>query len=169
MKSLSFILLVCLGFNLNAQSISVELSSDSILLGNTIKLNFHIEDSEAEFEAPDFDHFEIVGGPSYSSSIQIINGEMSSEKNINFFLRPKEIGQFFISPAYLVDDNITLETQALEINVYPNPEGLIVEPKMENNLIFDMFEWPETPEMEVNKPIPSSSNKSKSTQPIRKI
>ena len=94
---------------------------------------------------------------------------MSSEKNINFFLRPKEIGQFFISPAYLVDDNITLETQALEINVYPNPEGLIVEPKMENNLIFDMFEWPETPEMELNKPIPSSSNKSKSTQPIRKI
>lgn len=170
MKNLSLIItLLCLGLTIQAQSLSVELSTDSVLIGNTIMLKFHIEDSEAEFEAPAFENMDIVGGPNFSSSVQIINGEMSSEKNITYYLRPKEIGTFYIPPAYLVDKNYTLETEALELRVYPNPEGIIVGPKMEHNLIFDDFEWPEFPEFNLKKPLPATPGKSKSKQPLRKI
>jgi len=166
MKHLNLFFFLCLGFYIQAQSFTVQLSSDSILLGNSIRLNFSIEDSQAEFEAPDFEGMQLISGPNYSSSVQIINGDMKSKKSISFILRPENIGQYFIPPAYLVEEDYTLETEALELNVYPNPEGIIESPSvMENNFIFDSFEWPELP-FKMTEP---KRKKSKSNKPLRKI
>ncbi|MGA0285311.1 MAG: BatD family protein [Saprospiraceae bacterium] len=166
MKYLNLLFFLCLGFCTQAQSFSVQLSSDSILLGNSFRLNFTIEDSQAEFEAPDFEGMHLISGPNYKSSVQIINGDMKSKKSISFLLRPERIGQFFIPPAYLVDEDLTLETEALELNVYPNPEGIIEGPPvMENNFIFDSFNWPEMP----HKMAEPKKKKSKSKKPLRKI
>lgn len=166
MKYLNLFLFMCLGFYMQAQSFTVQLSSDSILLGNSIRLSFTIEDSQAEFEAPDFEGMHLVSGPNYSSSVQIINGDMKSKKSISYILRPDNIGQHFIPPAYLIDEDYTLETEALELNVYPNPEGIIEGPPvMENNFIFDSFSWPEIP----FKQAEPKKKKSKSNKPLRKI
>lgn len=134
--------LVFLGVNAQSQSLEVELNSDSILLGNVISVNFHIKDTNGEFEAPDFEDMTIVSGPNVSSSVQIINGDMTSSKSVNFLLRPSEVGHYYIPPAYVIEDDYTLETEPLEFNVYPNPDGIIENPVMQNNFTLRSFEWP---------------------------
>jgi len=123
--------------HLGAQTISHTLSSDSILIGNWIELTYTIENSDGEFQAPTFSSLEIVGGPNTSSSIQIINGDKSSTTRYSYYLKPTELGQTIIAPAYLVDGGETLETIAIELNVYPNPENIITPPEQKNeNSIF---------------------------------
>ncbi len=166
MKNTITICLLFLGFLTQAQSLSVEVSGDSILLGNVITLKFTVENSEANLELPEFEDMQIVSGPNYASSVQIFNGEKTSQKSISLILRPKSIGQYFIPPAYLVTEDITLETEVLEINVYPNPEGIIEEPVMNNTFIFESFTWPETIPFDQKAKKPA---KTKSKNKLKKI
>ncbi len=142
MKNTILACLLFMGFTANTQSLQVNLSKDSILLGNSIKVEFIIENSEGKFEAPKFEEMDILSGPNYSSSMQIINGAKSSKRSISYILRPRDIGKYYIPPAYLIAQDIQLNTEALEFNVYPNPLGIIEDPKMENNFIFESFQWP---------------------------
>ena len=167
MKKQLIFALVILSSTLSAQSFSVELSSDSILLGSYFEIKFSIENSEAEFEAPEFENMQIVAGPNYSSSMQMINNVTSSKKSISYLLKPTEIGNFFIPPAYLIGEDNTMETEALSINVFPNPEGIIENTTLENNFGFQSFEWNlSNPDLDPQK---KQKQKSKSKQKIRKI
>ena len=167
MKNTLLILFVLSSLTLSAQSFTVELSSDSILLGSYFELKFTIENTEADFEAPQFEKLQIVAGPNYSSSVQIINNEKSSKRTISYYLKPTELGQFYIPPAYVVEGELTLETEALQINVYPNPDGIIENSTLDDNSGFGSFEWsfssPFNERPKVEKP------KSKSKQKLRKI
>lgn len=166
MKQLCLLIFIFGGLQLDAQSLSVNLSSDSILLGNVIQLNFSIEDADGEFEPPQFENMDVVSGPNMSSSIQIINGVRSSKKTISYMLRPKDVGQFFIPPAYLIGEDYNLETQPLELQVYPNPDGIIENPVMENGFIFKSFEWPE---MGFGRDLDEIKPKTKSKKKLRRI
>lgn len=173
----SFFLLT--GLILNAQSIRVDVSSDSILLGNTVKVTFVVENSESELDVPEFD-MPIVSGPNQSSSIQIINGHKSSSQSFTYYLKPNSEGQFFIPPARLIDEDNILETQAIEINVYPNPDGIINNIEPNNNFFFESMEFPfggfdmndfwnnANPPINPNEKTDKKKN-SKSNQKVRKI
>ena len=115
---------LCLFYGgLNGQKITATVSSDSILIGNTFKLTYKIENIDSEFEAPIFDEsLTIVGGPNYSNSVQIMNGHQTSSQSISYYIKPIAEGQFFVPPVSIVDGNNILETVAIEINVYPNPD-----------------------------------------------
>lgn len=172
MRTVIFILLSFAGFYSNAQSFTMQLSTDSILLGNVIQLQYKIEDSNGEFEAPQFENIQIVSGPNLSSSMQIINGQTSSKKQISYILRPTELGSIYIPPAYLLTEEYTLETEPMEIHVYPNPEGIIENPVMENSFIFESFEWPQFQfRNEIPDPLKPGQQmpKSKSKQKIRRL
>jgi hypothetical protein len=57
-----------------------------------------------DFQAPSFSDFNVVGGPSKSTSMQIINGSMSSSASVSYSLQPKRVGKFTI-PAATVTTN----------------------------------------------------------------
>jgi len=136
-----FILLI--SFTCQAQSFSATVSSDSILIGNYIKLSYTSDEVNGKFEAPELNDLNIVSGPNVSASTQIINGEYSAKKEISFHIRPIREGQIIIPPAYYTIDELTLETQPLELNVYPNPEGIIQNPQeKQHNFFFESFEFP---------------------------
>lgn len=109
--------------------LSVSVSTDTVLLGNHFELKFTIENASASgFEAPDLYEFNIISGPNTSSSISIINGEVSQSASYTYYLEPTEIGVYTIKPAYLTSGDVALETPPIDIIVVPNPEGIIQRP-----------------------------------------
>ncbi|MBR9922764.1 MAG: protein BatD [Bacteroidetes bacterium] len=111
---------------------SVSIDRDTILMGNVFEVSFALENARGQdFDVEDLsENFELVGGPNISSSIQIINGEMSQQQSWSFYLRPKSEGIFYIPPASVRINGEYLSTLPLEVWVTPNPDG-IVEPPAE--------------------------------------
>lgn len=122
--------ILVLGFTVGlacAQDVSftVEVSIDSLLLGNTTKVTFTLQNaSGTNFNPPDFSGFQIVGGPSQSSSFSMINGAVTQSQSFSYYLEALEIGNFFIAPASVETEEGVLETIPIEILVVPNPDGL---------------------------------------------
>ena len=108
---------------------TVEVSMDTVLLGNYFELKYSIENTQAQqFEAPDLSAFRVVGGPNSSSSMSIVNGQVSQSSSYTYYLEPVEIGLYAIPPAYMTAEDAELETPPMEIIVLPNPEGIIQQP-----------------------------------------
>jgi len=160
-----FITLICLvGLcSTKAQDVTftVEVRTDSILMGNYFQVTFKIENGAVKnFEAPSFQGFSIIGGPNQSSSMSIINGVSSQSMSYTYFLKPQEEGQFFIEPASVEIEDTILETEPIEIKVVPNPEGIIQRPERRENRIFDsFFDFPSFPKEEQKKTKPKKKRK----------
>ncbi len=122
-----------IGINLLAQegaAFKVEVSTDSVLLGNYIEVTFTLENASMEdFQVPTFEGFQIIGGPNQSSSFNMMNGEVTQKTSYSYYLEPKDIGTYFIPPATVSTGEQVLETIPLELLVVPNPDGIIQQPK----------------------------------------
>ena len=126
MKHLLFIGLLLIQNALLGQDINlkIEVSSDSVLMGNYIEVRFTIENGGGDFEAPLFDGFDILSGPNTSSSFSMINGKVSQEASYTYIIKPVREGQLYIEPAYFTSGEMVLETEPLGIMVHPNPAGI---------------------------------------------
>jgi len=119
----------------------VKISKSSILLGNYFEVTFSLKNAKgAKFEAPSFNEFEIVSGPNQSSSISIVNGVTTQSVSYTYYLKPREVGVFYVAPAFIQADGETLSTEPIEINVLENPEGIIDKPGTINRM--HMFQFP---------------------------
>jgi len=120
----------------------LNISSDSILLGNFVELSFTAVNIEGEFEGPDLSMFNVVGGPNISSSVSSINGDVRRQITYSYYIEPMDIGSYTIPPAYLSMGETGMETAPQSIEVYPNPNGLIERPsslRQEFNFNFNDF------------------------------
>ncbi len=142
----NLLLLICFSIAslLQAQtkSFSVEVSRDTVLLGNQIKAVFTLKNCDGKFEAPDFKDFNILSGPNTSTSMYSVNGETTSSSTYTYFLKPKKIGEFFIANAYLInkgDESKNMETSPMKIVVLDNPEGIIQEDEEDAQGLNQMF------------------------------
>lgn len=132
MKKLVFIAILSLIGTLafSQAQFSVTVSSDSILMGNHFVVTFSLENAQTNsFSPPTFEGFDIIGGPNQSSSFSMINGVTSQSQSYAYYLLPKEEGLFYIPPANVEVDGAVLETEPVEIKVFPNPEGIIQKPQ----------------------------------------
>lgn len=69
------------------------------------EVSYVLENASAnDFQAPAFNDFTVMGGPNKSTSMQIMNGSMSSSLSISFSLQPKHIGTFTIPAATITTD-----------------------------------------------------------------
>ena len=108
---------------------SVEVSNDTLLVGNYFELKYTMENvSSNGFEPPKLNLKDIVGGPNSSTSMSIVNGEMSQSSSYAYYIKPEDIGAYTIPPAYLKEGDRMLETPPIEIIVLPNPEGVVQHP-----------------------------------------
>jgi len=121
---------------------TIELSTDSILMGNYFQVTFTLENAKGDdFAPPTFDGFNIVSGPNTSSSMSIVNGQVSQKVSYTYYLEPRDIGNYFIEPASISTDDSILETQPLEVLVVPNPDGIRQSPQRERRSFgFDFFD-----------------------------
>ncbi len=97
---ISFISLVS---NAQAQiNLSAEVDNPNPKLGERITYTITLTSSSAstpDIIPPDFDGFDIVMGPSSSTSIQMINMNITATKTLTYILRPNQIGTLTIPPA----------------------------------------------------------------------
>jgi BatD DUF11 like domain len=147
-KSILSITLVCCSVYilLGQQPIfTATVNLDSVLLGNYIEVTFQVENvANAKIEAPNFDGFNVVSGPNFSSSMQVINGDVTQKVSQSYWLEPKDVGQYFIPPAQVKNGEEWLQTEAIEINVFHNPDGIVQEAPKRNREREDFwFQWPE--------------------------
>ncbi|MEM6965463.1 MAG: BatD family protein, partial [Bacteroidota bacterium] len=127
----------------NEPSFSVEVNKTSVLLGNYIQVTFTLKNAGGnQFEAPAFEGFDIVGGPNQSSSFSMMNGVTTQSTSYTYYLKPRDVGNLFVEPAFITVDGQTLETQPIEIIVLENPDGIIEQPQRRSPNRMDMFQFP---------------------------
>jgi hypothetical protein len=121
---------------------TVEVSTDSVLFGNYFQVKFSLENaSGSEFRPPAFDEFEVMSGPNMSSSFSMSNGRITQSVAYTYYLKPREVGNYYIQPASIKAGYKILETDAKEVLVVPNPDGVIQnpEPRQKQGMMDDWF------------------------------
>ncbi len=66
---------------------------------------------------PSLDNFYVLSGPNQSSSMQIINGSVSSSITYGYVLQPKEVGTFTIGAASIEAGGKTLTTKPIVMEI----------------------------------------------------
>ncbi len=106
----------------------VELSHDTLLLGNYVELRFTVENVQGKFSPPDLSGFKLLTGPNQSSSYSIINGQVKQSSSYTYFIEPQAEGSYVIGPATLKTPNKEMQTPEVTLIVQPNPDQLIQNP-----------------------------------------
>ncbi len=154
--TIAFSFVISLVFAQQESNFRVEVSSNSVLLGNYFEVKFILEnESGRQFEPPSFDGFTVVGGPNHSSSLSIINGKTSQSMSYSYYLKPLDIGNYYIDPASINVGDKILETLPQEILVVVNPD--------------EIYQPPDINKMEDPRPLNESSPKSTRPKKKRKV
>lgn len=103
-----------------------ELAPDSVLMANPFELRFVLEGAAScgEFVPPPFADFDVVHGPNLATSIQMINGRVRQQQVWSYILEPRSEGVYYLGPASVRCGEQVLETDPLEVWVWPNPDGI---------------------------------------------
>ncbi|HSQ76498.1 MAG TPA: BatD family protein [Bacteroidota bacterium] len=115
--------IVVLAANGTAQNVSFEATVDraTVGLGEQFTLSFTVTaqtmSGGKNLQLPDLSKFHIMSGPNQSSSMQIINGAVSSSVTYNYVLQPKEMGKLTIGPASIEAGGGVLKSQPVMIEV----------------------------------------------------
>lgn len=100
-----------------------------VSVGEQFQVSYELNGDGKNFESPNFNNFEIVGGPfsSSSSSVQIINGSVTKTNThtYSFYLRAIKEGNFTIPAATITVDKQKVKSTTAEILVTKNanPSG----------------------------------------------
>ena len=117
-----------------AQTFTVSPTEVEVGQSQAFTLIYTLNDEKLrDFQAPSFDDFHIAGGPNKSTSVQIINGSMTSSVSLTYVLQPKQTGMFVIPPATVVtqggktlrSQKVMVEVMAGQVpqNLSPSPQG----------------------------------------------
>jgi len=100
-----------------SQELTVGISSNPVTQGEKFRLEFTINGSGQNFKPPSFSGFNLISGPSVSSSTQIINGRFSQSQTWNYILEAPKTGTLFIGPASITVDGKTIKSERLKVDV----------------------------------------------------
>ena len=146
-----FSFVINLTFAQQEPSFRIEVSSDSVLLGNYLEVKFILENEPGtQFEPPSFEGFSLIGGPNQSSSFSMANGKVSQSMAYSYYLEPQDIGNYYIEAAYVNIGDKTLETEPKMILVVHNPDQVYQSPNSKNIEELNPLEEP-TPKSKKSK------------------
>ena len=123
LKRITFALLLLAScVNIFAQDVEFTVSAPNVVaVGEQFRVVFKLNARPQELNPPAFDNFYILAGPSTSSSssIQIINGQMTQtyEYTYTYILEATEAGKFRIDPATATVSKRDYKTEPIEIEV----------------------------------------------------
>ncbi|MEW5798364.1 MAG: BatD family protein [Bacteroidota bacterium] len=105
-----------------AQDVSFQASVDKnpVAANDRFTLEFTVTTSGASarnFKTPDLSKFLVLSGPNQSTSMQIINGSVSSSQTFSYVLQPREAGKFTIGAATIEVGNNQYKSNPIELTV----------------------------------------------------
>ena len=99
-----------------------------VVVGEQFQVSYELSGDGKNFEAPNFNNFEIVGGPfsSSSSSVQIINGSVTktNTNTYSFYLRAIKEGKFTIPAATITVNKKKVKSNTFDIEVLKDSSGI---------------------------------------------
>jgi hypothetical protein len=116
LTALAVLLCYCSGSSI-AQSLSASVSRNPVAVGEQFQLTFTLNASGSNFEGPSLSDFFVLSGPNQSSSVQIINGNISQSLSFTYYLQAKSEGQFKIGSASIICNGKKLESPPFTITV----------------------------------------------------
>jgi len=134
---LTYLFAFCLGIGTSfaqEEGFYLELQSDTILAGNILQVSFIANNISGKFEAPDLDGLNVVNGPNTATSMSMVNGAVTQHASYSYGIYVEEVGEVFITPAYLVTEEGTLESEPASVIILPNPEGIIEQPPSQSGI-----------------------------------
>jgi hypothetical protein len=138
MKKIQFLFLfsiqtLCL-WGQKSPTFTIEVSGDTVGLNGTLEVQFIIENVQVKkWTPPAFDGFD-VQGPSTSSMMSVVNGDVSQKMIYTYFLTPRDIGRYTIGKVSIHTEGGELSTVEKEIIVLKNYVG---HKKPKNHSFFD--------------------------------
>lgn len=92
-------------------------SNNPVVQGEPFRVQFSVNTDASNFRPPSFDGFEVLNGPSQSSSMQIINGQYSRSLSFTYVLKANKVGNATIQPASIQVDGKRLRSNAVDLRV----------------------------------------------------
>ena len=108
-------------FAINCLFISAQVKFDATVSKNKLGLNerlrvdFVMNQNGDNFSPPDFENFQIIGGPNQSISTKYVNGERSFSKTYSYFLQPLRKGSLRIKQASIEIDGEEYKSLPIEV------------------------------------------------------
>ncbi|MEO8086369.1 MAG: BatD family protein [Bacteroidota bacterium] len=92
-------------------------SNNTVAVGDQVQVTFQLEGSGKNFTAPNFADFNILMGPSQSTSMQFINGSMSQSISFTYIIQAVKEGVFKIPPASIETAGKKIQSNTIAITV----------------------------------------------------
>jgi len=111
------------GFFSVAQKLTATVSKNKVAVGEQFEITFSLNGNGSNFKAPQLNDFNVYFGPSQSSSVQIINGNMSQTIGFSYVVAAKKEGKFTIQPATIIANGNKIESNTVTIEVVKGSAG----------------------------------------------
>lgn len=123
-----FIVIMLYGFSSSLQEVEFSASAPSVVeVGEQFRITYSLNASGSDLRLPDLGNFQLVGRPSTSSSssIQMINGQMTQTQSVSFtyVLSATEAGTYTVGPATINTDSGQRSSNPVTIEVVSDGEG----------------------------------------------
>ena len=94
-----------------------KVSKKKLGVNERLRIDFVMNKDGDNFNPPNFDNFNVVGGPNTSVSNSWLNGKHSYTKTYSYFLAPKKKGTIKINEASIEIDNKIYKTEPLTVQI----------------------------------------------------
>ncbi len=98
-------------------SFSASVDKNPVATGDVFTYKVTLDNARGDINAPDLSDFNVVFGPSTSSSFRIVNNSQTSSVTLSYSMRPIKTGTFTIGAASVVVNGKRLRTKPIEIKV----------------------------------------------------
>ena len=99
------------------------LSKNKLGLNERLRIDFVMNQNGDNFTPPNFQNFQIIGGPNQSIKTSYVNGEQSFSKTYSYFLKPLKKGKLTIYQASVTIDGEEYKSLPVEVNVTDSVKG----------------------------------------------
>lgn len=110
-------LLLVAAMPLMAQKLTATVSKSKMAVGENFQLTFTLNTGGSGFKAPALGDFVVYMGPNQSTSMQIINGNVSQSVSYSYLLSPKKEGKLTIGPASIMVGGSRIESNSVTVEV----------------------------------------------------
>jgi len=124
-----FLFVLSIGLSQAQVSFVAKVSKKTLGINERLRVDFEMNQDGDNFEPPNFQGFNVVGGPNQSISNSWINGKRSYSKTYSYFLSPKSKGNFTIKQASIEIRGEIYKTTPIKVLV----TSAVTKPKDGNN------------------------------------
>ena len=115
-KKILILFLTISSFVLSAQiNFEATVSKSKLALNERLRIDFVMNQNGDNFSPPEFENFQIIGGPNQSIKTSYINGERKFSKTYSYFLKPLKKGKLKINQASIEIDGEIYKSLQIEV------------------------------------------------------